>query len=620
MPEPLPEQVPEREVKREIKREVAPHAEYNRRIQKFEQTLSRNESLHRQIGNAKLAVVAGGLLLAWLTFSRHLFSAYWLLLAVGIYALLAIQHERVLRSRKNAETAVAFYRRGILRMEDRWAGTGESGERFRDAKHPYSDDLDLFGKGCLFELLSTARLPMGENALADWLRFPSALPIVLARQQRVAELRGHLDLRETLALIGTELRVRLNPESLVQWTEGEPRFSSLTLRILIGALTAAGVAGLILYLTTMSYAPLLVILILETLLFARFHKRAEQAVSGISANAEGLILFSQILKRIEDEPFTSEPLRQLIAQLKHDSFASSQAVRKLARLVFWIDARDSVVGRFLDVTMLYTIQTAFAADAWRKQSGARMRVWCHTVGEVEALLSLASYSFEHPNDPFPEFEAQQTTPAGSHPSFDGEELGHPLLPASHCVRNSIRLDAHTRILLVSGSNMSGKSTFLRTVGINAVLANAGAPIRGKALRLSPFSIGTRIHISDSLQEGRSNFYTEILRIRQVFELANGERPLLFLFDELLEGTNSKDRRIGGNGIIHALIERGAIGIVTTHDLALTEITHSLGEIARNAHFQDFVEDGQMRFDYKLQEGVVAKSNALELMRLIGLKV
>ncbi len=209
---------------------------------------------------------------------------------------------------------------------------------------------------------------------------------------------------------------------------------------------------------------------------------------------------------------------------------------------------------------------------------------------------------------------------GSQPLFDGDDIGHPLIPAAQCVRNSIRLDEHTRILLVSGSNMSGKSTFLRTVGINAVLANAGAPIRGKSLRLSPFVIGTRIYISDSLQEGRSNFYTEILRIRDVFELTNGERPLLFLFDELLEGTNSKDRRIGANGLIHALIERGAIGIVTTHDLALTEITHSLGAIARNAHFQDFVEDGQMRFDYKLQEGVVAKSNALELMRLIGLKV
>jgi DNA mismatch repair ATPase MutS len=168
--------------------------------------------------------------------------------------------------------------------------------------------------------------------------------------------------------------------------------------------------------------------------------------------------------------------------------------------------------------------------------------------------------------------------------------------------------------------MSGKSTFLRTVGINVVLANAGAPIRGKALRLSPLALGTRIRSSDSLQEGRSNFYTEILRIRQVFETIGTGPPLLFLFDELLEGTNSKDRRIGADGLLRALIHQGAIGIVTTHDLALTEITHSLGDIANNAHFQDFVENDQMRFDYKLQEGVVAKSNALELMRLIGLKV
>jgi DNA mismatch repair ATPase MutS len=235
---------------------------------------------------------------------------------------------------------------------------------------------------------------------------------------------------------------------------------------------------------------------------------------------------------------------------------------------------------------------------------------------MEALLSLAGYSFEHPLDPFPEFAAG----ADAHPLFEGEDLGHPLIPAAQCVRNSVRLDDSTHLLLISGSNMSGKSTFLRTVGINAVLANAGAPIRGMSLRLSPLLLGTRIRSTDSLQEGRSNFYTEILRIRQVFEQTNQEQPLLFLFDELLEGTNSKDRRIGAEGLLRALLTRRTIGIVTTHDLALTEIAESLGGNVRNAHFQDFVEAGEMRFDYKLREGVVARSNALELMRLIGLNV
>jgi hypothetical protein len=592
-----------------------PDREYNRRIEAFQQILSRKESQHLQIGNAKLAVIVGGLMMAWLSLGKNLFSAYWLFLVVAIYGALAVVHEGILRSRTTAETAVAYYRRGIARIEDRWTGTGETGDRFRDAKHNYADDLDLFGRGCLFELLSTARLPMGENALADWLRSPSPIPTILDRQKLVAELRDNLDLRETLAVIGAQLRIRLNPESLVHWAEGERTMPTGPLRILIAALSASAVGALIFYLATLKYWPLLIVFTLETLLFWGLHKRAEAIVSGISANAEGLILFSRILQRLEQEPFQSDRLRRFISGLKADGDTSSHAIRNLARLVFWTDARDSVIGRFLDVTVLYTIQTAFAADAWRRRWGARMHAWTSLVGEMEALLSLAAYSFEHPQDPFPEFAA-----ADSQAFLDGEELGHPLIPASQCVRNSVRLDGSTRVLLISGSNMSGKSTFLRTVGINAVLANAGAPIRGKSLRLSPLAVGTRIRISDSLQEHRSNFYTEILRIRQVFELTNGERPLLFLFDELLEGTNSKDRRIGADGLIRALLDRNAIGMVTTHDLALTEITHSLRPIARNAHFQDFVEDGKMRFDYKLQEGVVAKSNALELMRLIGLRV
>ena len=234
----------------------------------------------------------------------------------------------------------------------------------------------------------------------------------------------------------------------------------------------------------------------------------------------------------------------------------------------------------------------------------------------EALLSLASYSYEHLTDPFPEFVQQEKTQA----FFDGAELGHPLIPAAKCVRNSIRLDQSQRLVLISGSNMSGKSTFLRTVGINTVMAMAGAPVRAASLRLTPLAIGTRIRSTDSLQEGRSSFFTEILQIRQVFELTRAPMPLLFLFDELLEGTNSNDRRIGSEGLLRALLKHGAIGIVTTHDLALTEVADPLGGEVRNKHFQDHVEDGKMRFDYKLQDGIVAKSNALALMRLIGLDV
>ena len=345
--------------------------------------------------------------------------------------------------------------------------------------------------------------------------------------------------------------------------------------------------------------------------------RAEKVVATLACNAEGLGLFADILRRLEDEPFTSPRLQGFATELKSGSQTASQSVRQLANIVYWIDAREDLLGRLLQLPVLYTVQCAFAAEAWRKRRGGKLRAWADVAAEIEALLSLASYSYEHPDDPFPEFAEQiPSAPA----IFLGEELGHPLIPSAECVRNNVHLDAQTRVLLVSGSNMSGKSTYLRTAGINAVLALAGAPIRGKSLHMTPILLGTSIRRVDSLQEHRSSFYTEILRIRDVFNLTENSQRVLFLFDELLEGTNSHDRRIGADGLLRALLERGALGIVTTHDLALTDTAHVLPGAIRNVHFQDYVEEGKMRFDHKLREGVVAKSNALELMRLIGLKV
>jgi DNA mismatch repair ATPase MutS len=242
-----------------------------------------------------------------------------------------------------------------------------------------------------------------------------------------------------------------------------------------------------------------------------------------------------------------------------------------------------------------------------------VRTWLRATGEIEALLSLATYSYEHPADTLPEFIEGEA-------GFDGEGIGHPLVPAASCIRNSVRVGGDSRALLVSGSNMSGKSTLLRGVGINVVLAMAGAPVRAQSLRLTPLQVGASIRINDSLQEGSSRFYAEITRLRQIFDLAGGQPPLLFLLDELLQGTNSKDRRIGAEGLVRALLGGGAIGLISTHDLALTEISGLPSGHLHNVHFQDEFADGKMKFDYQLREGVVTKSNGLALMRSIGLDV
>jgi DNA mismatch repair ATPase MutS len=236
------------------------------------------------------------------------------------------------------------------------------------------------------------------------------------------------------------------------------------------------------------------------------------------------------------------------------------------------------------------------------------------VGELEALSSLAGHSYERPQDPFPEL-------AEGGACFEGEGLGHPLIPESRNVRTDLRLsDERLRVLIVSGSNMSGKSTLLRTLGTNTVLALAGATVRARRLRLSPLQVGASIRIQDSLQAGASRFYAEITRLRQIVGLTAEPPPVLFLLDEILHGTNSHDRRIGAEGVVRGLIERGAIGLVTTHDLTLARIADELAPQAANVHFEDHLEGGKMSFDYQLRPGIVQRSNALELMRSVGLEV
>ncbi len=323
---------------------------------------------------------------------------------------------------------------------------------------------------------------------------------------------------------------------------------------------------------------------------------------------------SGLLARIEREPFNSPRLRELKDALQGHGRSASARIGRLATLVVWLEARHNVYFALFGSFFLWKTQFALAIEAWREAEGTSINRWLEVVGEVEAYGSLASFSFENPADPFPELVEEG-------PVIEGDRLGHPLLPASRCVRNDLKLGGDLRVLSVSGSNMSGKSTWLRTVGINAVLAQAGAPVRAGRLRISPLSIGGTLRVHDSLQAGRSRFYAEILRLKQLVEMAGQSPPLLFLIDEILHGTNSHDRLQGAEAVVRGLIDRGAIGLFTTHDLALAEVAGRLAPRAVNVHFADHLDDsGRLAFDYTMRPGVVRQSNALALMRAVGLDV
>jgi DNA mismatch repair ATPase MutS len=291
----------------------------------------------------------------------------------------------------------------------------------------------------------------------------------------------------------------------------------------------------------------------------------------------------------------------------------SRQLAQLAKLIDLLNARRNQFFFPFALLLMWGTRMAYAIEAWRLHCGPAVERWFRVMGEAEALLSLAGYAFENPTDPFPEI-----VDAG--PLCEAMGLGHPLLPRSRCVRNDVNLGDPLRLLVVSGSNMSGKSTWLRTVGANAVLALAGSPVRADRMRISPLAIGATLRIQDSLMAGKSRFYAEITRIQRIVELAKAHLPVLFLLDELLHGTNSHDRGIGAHAIVRTLIERGAIGLITTHDLALAPIAENLAPAAANVHFADHLVNGTMTFDYRVQPGVVRHSNAIALMRAIGLPV
>ena len=602
--------------------ENGPAEEYRRRLDARRLEIRRFDKLHIRYGNVRLLLAVVIAAQAWCALRLHLISPWWLTVPVAAFAVVAVYHARVLRARGCALRVVEVYQRGLARIEDRWMGGGQQGERFRglghgDSGHIYAADLDVFGVGSLFELLSTARTRMGEDALAAWLLSPAPVEEILGRQGAVAELRGNLDLREDLAVLGKEAGAGVHPEALLRWAEAPVEIRQRWLRWLAPVLALLAIGTAVVWAVGGMVLPFLIVLIVEGSISYGMRKRLDAVLSATEGAFENLDLLSTLLARLEREKFRAPRLQAIKQALASHNQKGSQAIARLRTLVDFIDSRDNLFVKVLDVPLMYSVQAALASEDWRARHGRAVRGWLTATAEMEALLSLAAYHYEHPGDPFPEFLAESSDGV---PILHGEGLGHPLLPAAQCVRNDVRLDAETRVLLVSGSNMSGKSTYLRTVGTNTVMAMAGAPVRARRLRLTPLQVGASIQVNDSLQEGSSRFYAEITRLRRIYDLAAKRPPLLFLLDELLQGTNSNDRRIGAEGVLRGLVERGAVGILTTHDLALTEMGGLQQGVLWNMHFQDDLEEGRMRFDFLLREGIITKSNGLALMRSIGLKV
>jgi hypothetical protein len=570
------------------------------------------ESLHVRLSWARLGLFFFALALIAVLRSA---GAPWLVVPIAIFIPFAFYHGRILNARDRAARAASFYERGLARLEERWQGAGATGERFRDPSHLYAEDLDLFGRGSVFELLATTRTSGGEAVLAAWLLAPASISLIQDRQRAVQELGPKLDLREDLSVLGPELQEAVRTEDLQKWATAPPTLTGMWPRIVAPLLAAATISAIAYWIWSEQPPAWLVPSLAAQGIFAwYFRERVHEVAHGVERREQELEVLAALMDRIERDPASTPLLTRLRAELHATGRSPAAEVRHLARLVDFLSSGHNQIFGPIAALLLLGTQLAFAVERWRLRCGPVVPRWLAAVAEYEALSALATYHAEHPDDPFPEL-------VESDPLFEGDRLGHPLVPVAVAVSNDVALGAsHPHLLIVSGSNMSGKSTLLRTVGVNAVLAQAGAPVRADRLRMSPLRVGATLRLNDSLMEGRSRFYAEITRIAAIVTLAKTTPHVLFLCDEILSGTNSHDRLQGATGILKGMLALGAIGIVTTHDLALTAIADSLGPLAMNLHFEDRFENDVLTFDYKLRPGVVRTGNAIPLMRSVGLDV
>lgn len=596
-----------------IEAEKNPSQYYRQRLTECAAITQNEEKRLHRLSHARLIAFATGVILCLLLSPWPIALVAVAAVALGIFLFLVQRYRQSAGQLAAAHALQRYFERGLARIEDRWITDHLSGEGFLDHHHPYAADLDLFGKGSLFQLLHLGWTPMGDTILAQWMLTPTDRAKALQRQEAIRELCDDVAEREEAAIRSAALWNKFRPDFLRQWGESpSEQFRDWERWLTHGIVVWNALAIAVWLAGYLSGSVVLIIMILMVLWARRLQKRVHATLLNVDKEAEQLGHLSRLVHWFEQQSFHSPLLKEIHeAWHEHDKMAST-TIAELARYTQRLEWPRNVVFLPIAALLLWYTRIAFQVAEWRAEHGKHIGRWLEALGEMEALHGLASYAYEHPSYVFPDV-------IENGPVFDAKQLGHPLIPAAQCKCNDVSFGANTRLLLVSGSNMSGKSTLLRTVGISVVLALLGAPVRAHSLRLSVFVPGATLRVQDSLQTGISRFYAEILRLRQLLDMAQ-QQSLLFLVDEILAGTNSAERRQGAAGILQALLDRGAVGLTTTHDLALTELATKWSERACNVHFADTWKDGHISFDYQLRPGVVSHGNALALMRAVGLDV
>ncbi len=505
-----------------------------------------------------------------------------------------------------------FYERGIDRLEDNWRGKGHTGMQYARAHHLYQSDLDILGEGSLFELICTARSEIGAERLASYLLDPPLPEEARARQEAVKELRENDDLRERVAVLGDYQFQNCLAEHLREWLDRPPlKVPHFVPVFLLFSGTASVLLGLCATALPWSAVAFALIPLLATQggISLVLMRRVRKDIRTLLVLGGDIAILRQGVALLDRQRFRSAKLSNLVECVSLPKAATH--IRKLDRLLRAVQRREDMIIYAFSLWLALGTQLVLAAERWREVHQREFENWLDAWAEFEALNALACYSREHPGYKFPEL-------LDGTARFEAEGLCHPLLPRGNCVGNDIALNRSTKFYVVSGSNMAGKSTLLRAIGLNAILASAGAPVRASRLETSVFHVCASLSIEDSLLEGKSKFLAEVERLRDSIRTVESGKPVLFLIDEILSGTNSRDRQIAAEALIRALVAGDSVGTLSTHDLALTGIGENEELQGANVHMQNDDPHEPLAFDYRLKPGISRQTNALALVRMIGI--
>lgn len=489
------------------------------------------------------------------------------------------------------------------------------GHEYIDRDHPNSYDLDLFGHASVFQFINrTTSLP-GAQLLARWLSFPAGIQEIKSRQEAAQELNPDIEWRQRFMTLGHFNRQAINnPGDLLSWTQSDNLFRKVKrLKLTVFGLSALSLFVILMVIIALPAAMLLVVALINAVVYFRQGKKINTIHQQVSKSAGLIQTYAEMISAIEEMEFRTDKLNELRQVFKTDP-AASESIKDLSKLVNRLDTRLNIlVSLPLNLFFFWDIHYCLALEKWKTKHADEINQWFSAMAEIEVLNSIANMAFNNPGWVMPEVVPGFFT-------FRAENMGHMLIPRERRILNDLRIEKENSILIVTGSNMSGKSTFLRTCGVNAVVALAGGPVCATSFTLSHVHVHSSMRISDSLEDNTSSFYAELKRLASIIHHAERDPRVFLLLDEILRGTNSNDRYTGSVALIRQLSDYGTVAIVATHDLKLAEMEKVIPGHIENYHFDVKVEGEELYFDYKLTHGICTSLNASILMKKMGIKI